>query len=291
MSFGTDINLGLRYVLPIFPYVFISAGKLAPWAAGLAGRAGGGRRSAVDRGRPGGDGGRDGLDPPALPGLLQRVSGGPGARVGAPDRQQPRLGPGPRRPPGWGRPHGDERIGLAYFGQINPSLFDLRGDGFDWFLPPAQPGSGGRGPAQPRGRIPPPRRRGSMRSAPRSSGASPGGSTTGPRGAPFDARRGAFAYFAELRPIARVGHSILIYRIDEADADRLAAQLDRGRTLIIRKSGVGPWQAGRGLLPCRALDSGGGRDSRTSRSPPSVAPRRSRAEAARLDDDHDRARR
>ena len=39
---------------------------------------------------------------------------------------------------------------------------------------------------------------------------------------PYDARDGAFAYFAELTPIAQVGHSILIYRIDRDDADRLA---------------------------------------------------------------------
>ena len=32
-------------------------------------------------------------------------------------------------------------IGLAYFGQINPSIFKLRGESFDWFLPPARPGS------------------------------------------------------------------------------------------------------------------------------------------------------
>ena len=34
-----------------------------------------------------------------------------------------------------------ERIGLAYFGQINPSIFALRGEPFDWFLPPVRPGS------------------------------------------------------------------------------------------------------------------------------------------------------
>ncbi|HEX8200125.1 MAG TPA: glycosyltransferase family 39 protein, partial [Isosphaeraceae bacterium] len=43
MSFGTDINLGLRYILPAFPYAFIAMGKLAPWAAGQ----GGWRRSAA----------------------------------------------------------------------------------------------------------------------------------------------------------------------------------------------------------------------------------------------------
>ena len=37
MSFLTDINLGLRYVLSIFPYVFIAAGKVVPWVEGLGG--------------------------------------------------------------------------------------------------------------------------------------------------------------------------------------------------------------------------------------------------------------
>ena len=37
MSFLTDINLGLRYVLSIAPYVFIAAGKVVPWVEGLSG--------------------------------------------------------------------------------------------------------------------------------------------------------------------------------------------------------------------------------------------------------------
>ena len=35
MTVLTDINLGLRYVLAILPYVFISAGKVVPWCLGL----------------------------------------------------------------------------------------------------------------------------------------------------------------------------------------------------------------------------------------------------------------
>src|SRR5262249_8721590 len=37
MTFLTDINLGLRYVLAIFPYIFISTGKVLPWCLGLRG--------------------------------------------------------------------------------------------------------------------------------------------------------------------------------------------------------------------------------------------------------------
>ena len=35
MSFLTDINLGLRYVLGVLPYVFIAAGKVVPWVLGM----------------------------------------------------------------------------------------------------------------------------------------------------------------------------------------------------------------------------------------------------------------
>src|SRR5262249_39556935 len=37
MTFLTDINIGLRYVLPVFPYIFIFCGKLPRWATGLSG--------------------------------------------------------------------------------------------------------------------------------------------------------------------------------------------------------------------------------------------------------------
>ena len=41
----------------------------------------------------------------------------------------------------WKKTIPGEPIGLAYFGQINPSIFKLRGDSFDWFLPPVKPGA------------------------------------------------------------------------------------------------------------------------------------------------------
>ena len=47
MSFLTDINLGLRYVLPILPYVFISTGKVVPWASGLRHACAGSRLRAI----------------------------------------------------------------------------------------------------------------------------------------------------------------------------------------------------------------------------------------------------
>ena len=99
MSFLTDINLGLRYVLPILPYVFIALGKVVPWIARMtvawrraAGSIAGCSLAPDDR--------RHGADPSALPGLFQLGLGRARPRAGAPDRQQPRLGPGPGRPSG-----------------------------------------------------------------------------------------------------------------------------------------------------------------------------------------------
>src|SRR5262249_49575353 len=40
----------------------------------------------------------------------------------------------------------DQKIGLAYFGQFSPSIFELRGEPFRWFLPPGRPGTGFRMP-------------------------------------------------------------------------------------------------------------------------------------------------
>ena len=63
--------------------------------------------------------------------IISPTSTGPWAgptRTGAVDRQQPRLGTGPCRAPEVveetipGLP-----IGLAYFGQINPSIFEMPG--------------------------------------------------------------------------------------------------------------------------------------------------------------------
>jgi hypothetical protein len=43
--------------------------------------------------------------------------------------------------------------------------------------------------------------------------------------------RDAFGYFRALTPIARVGHSIFIYRPDARDVARVARQLDGGTGL------------------------------------------------------------
>ena len=228
MSLGTNINLGLRYVLPIFPYVFTSAGKLAPWAAGLAGV----RRRAALAGIGAclaATGVAVATIHPHYLAYFNRLGGGP-AR-GSDHLIDSNLDWGQdlvglRE---WVRAHGNPRIGVAYFGQINPSLFDLRGDGFDWFLPPALPGKWKRTPPGPEARVPPaPGLYAVSASLVRGldwrvydhARASPDERPA--RWAPFEAERGAFAYFKDLTPIDRIGYSIFLYRLDAADAARLA---------------------------------------------------------------------
>ena len=228
MSFGTDINLGLRYVLPIFPYVFASAGKAVPWAAGLSGVR---RRLAA-----GGIGLALAATAAATASIHPHYLAYFNAASGGPGRGSEHLidsnldwGQDLVNLREWVRRHGDERVGLAYFGQINPLIFERRGDRLDWFLPPALPGSWWKGgsPPGPEARNPPPPglyavsaslvRGLDWRVYDRS------------RWAPYEAnrtlgepRRGAFSYFGDLTPIDQVGHSIFVYRLSPADAASLA---------------------------------------------------------------------
>lgn len=217
MSFGTNINLGLRYVLPIFPYGFATIGRLAPWAAGAKRR-----RLAI------------GLVVgclfatttaslsifPHYLAYFNRASGGP--ENGSSHLIDSNLD--------WGqdlvglrewvrRNAAHEPIGAAVFGQIHPEIFAWRGDGFDWYLPPPAPGA--------------------LRERPRAAGISspprPGLYAIGAsllrglpwrvysreRTKPYEAGANAYAYFQRFEPIAVVGHSIFIYRLTSDDVDRL----------------------------------------------------------------------
>ena len=233
MSFLTDINLGLRYVLAIFPYVYIQAGKVVPWVEGFVGTKRRVGRSLIATCL--------GLTlistmmiHPHYLAYFNRVSGGP-------DREPARLIDSNLD---WGqdlvglrewcrRNIPDQPIGLACFGQINPSIFTVRGDRFDWFLPPVRP------------------------DLIRSTFDAPGARVVGPAkelkpgyyavsatllyglhwrlydSTPYwheawqpawSASSNAFAYFRLFEPIARIGHSIYVYKLDEADV-ALAAPL------------------------------------------------------------------
>ena len=229
ITFFTNINIGLRYVLPIFPFVMISAGKLAPWVAGMKGRA---SRwvagAAVGLCLTATATATLAIHPHYLA-YFNAVSGGPTRGAGAPDRQQHRLGPGPGQPEAMARRARARRAGR------------------DRVLRPDQPGhlraarGGARLVLAPRaaGDDAPSRRR--VIGAPAPIRLEPGlyavsvslvrglpwrvydSSRWGPWEAWFD----AFAYFRTLEPIARIGHSILIYRVDEADAARLSRRWER----------------------------------------------------------------
>ena len=228
ISVFTNINLGLRYVLPIFPFLFISAGKLVPWAASIGNRP---RRRLA--------GGLIGVClaativstlaiAPHYLAYFNAVSGGP-AR-GSEHLIDSNLD--------WGqdlvglqrwlaRNAAGERVGLAYFGQIHPAIFEARpGEAFVWFLPPPAPRT-----IDPERPLPPLDQYG-----PRPTRLEPGlyaVSVSLVRGlpwrvydnarwAPYSAWIDAFGYFRALTPIARVGDSIFVYRVTADDAARLA---------------------------------------------------------------------
>jgi 4-amino-4-deoxy-L-arabinose transferase-like glycosyltransferase len=219
ISVFTNINLGLRYVLPIFPYLFISAGKLVWWAAGIGDRLRRGLAEGLVAVCLGATIVATLAISPHYLAYFNWVSGGPahgsehlidsnldwGQDLVGLRRWLARNAPG-------------ERVGLAYFGQIDPKIFELRGDkAFDWFLPPALPG-------KIEGRQPPPRR---LEPGPYAVSASL------VRGLPwrvydqgqlgtFSAKADAFGYFRTLEPIAHVGYSIWLYRLSKADIARLA---------------------------------------------------------------------
>jgi len=240
MSFLTDICLGLRYILPIFPYAFIAAGKVAPWVAGMTGAP---RKvgMAVVVACLAGNGASVALIHPHYLAYFNAVSGG--ADRGSKHLIDSNLD--------WGQDlvtldrwlranHPGRKVGLAYFGQINPSLLKLRGEGFDWFLPPERPGTFSPVGTEPSGLVGPAR--------PPFKPGLYAVSASIVRGLPWRfhdsvslrvpqlgwqaAWRGdeyAYSYFAELEPVKKVGHSVYVYEVTAEDCKRLARVWARPR--------------------------------------------------------------
>jgi len=229
MSVFTNINLGLRYVLPIFPYLFVSVGKLIPWASGMRRP---GRRAAefVISGSLMLTALSTFLIHPHYIAYFNTISGGPNR--GAEHLIDSNID--------WGQDLVNLRkwllknapgkpVGLAYFGQIHPRIFHERGEGFDWFLPPVRPGTRDlRDDPIPRQTL-----------DPNASRLQPGLYAVSAtlveglkwrvyespfqgyglnRWAPYSVESNAFSYFKRLRPIAKVGYSIWIYRVSPEDA-------------------------------------------------------------------------
>ena len=227
--------------MPIFPFVYVATGKVAPWVAGLGPRA---RRVAL-----GGvlaalaaNGAAVAAIHPHYLSYFNQVAGGP-------DRGSEHLIDSSLD---WGQDlvtlgrwlranHPGRPVGLAYFGQVNPSLLKMTGNpaGFDWFIPPAL-GNCRPTIADPSRLVGPAR---TLR---------PGlyaVSASIVRGLPWrlydsvslipphqvgwqaawSAEENAFAYFAAFEPIARVGHSIFVYDVTEADVERWTKGQTRSR--------------------------------------------------------------
>jgi hypothetical protein len=236
MSFLTDINLGLRYVLPILPYAFISVGKVVPWCQALS-RPWRYVAGLLISGSLAITAGSTALIHPHYLAYLNWACGGP-------DRVPARLidsnldwGQDLVGLADWARTNiPDERLGLAYFGQINPSIFAMRGQPLRWFLPPVPAGA-----AVPLARSPSPWLIGP---APTLSPGYYAVSVTLLYGLPWRLydpappdtvpeawepawnvyRPGAFGYFRRFTPIARIGHSIYVYYLRQSDIDRAARE-------------------------------------------------------------------
>jgi hypothetical protein len=227
------------------PFVFISAGKVVPWILGMRGfwkRATG----AVTAGALGLLVAATASIHPHYLAYFNWASGGPG-RVPARlidsnlDWGQDLVG----LQKWWKDTIPDQAIGLAYFGQINPSIFALRGEPFRWFLPPIPPGMVQE---MNRGLVPL-----LIGPAARLEAGYYAVSISVLYGLPWryydpvpleKAPREAishmwnvrdddgYSYFRHVRPIKTIGHSINIYRLDEDDAARLNA--------ILRVDGASP---------------------------------------------------
>jgi hypothetical protein len=238
MTFLTDINLGLRYVLAILPYLFIATGKVVPWCFHL--------RDPWRRLMGSWVLGSLGLTIVASIGIHPHYLAYLNWSSGGPDRVPARLidsnldwGQDLVALQKWCQENiPDQRIGLAYFGQINPSIFALRGEPFHWFLPPARRGSIWpmdpalsflfEGPA--RHLTPgyyavsatllyglPWRLYDSVK---------PEVAAKGLWAPSWYADAFAFSYFNEFRPIMPpIGHSIYVYHLSAADITRAAERL------------------------------------------------------------------
>jgi hypothetical protein len=240
MSFLTDINLGLRYVLSIFPYALIAAGGVVPLVEKLS------RTWRLV--------GRLSITAALLCTIAATFSIAPHYLAyfnwlsGGPDRVPARLidsnldwGQDLVGLRAWYRETiPGQRIGVAYFGQINPSLFEMTepGAGINWFLPPVKPGSTVLMPRKPG--LPPPRVVGPEKRL------TPGYyavSATLVHGLPWrlydpspmlpdawapvwKADQDAFAYFRNFIPITRIGHSIYVYRLSQADVEEVKPLLE-----------------------------------------------------------------
>jgi hypothetical protein len=221
MTFLTDINIGLRYILPALPYLYIGCGRILPALTSrwpkynflilitvIALLAGSGLSTAR-----------------VAPHFLAYFN----VAAGGPDQADLHLIDSNLD---WGQDltglkkwldsnAPGQPVGIAYFGQINPDIFRLRGEAIDWYLPPARPG---KIDPLPPGRAAEPIRPGLYAISASLAHGLPWRVYNASRWAPYDAKEAAFDYFLKTRPIAKIGWSIFIYKIDEPTAALLETE-------------------------------------------------------------------
>jgi hypothetical protein len=227
MTLLTDINIGLRYVLPALPYLYVGAGRIVPFVSSI-------ERSTLRKATAaatiacviGGAGSTAEVAPHFLA-YFNFFGGGPDGGSAHLIDSNLDWGQDLTNLKAWMDANAPgEPVGIAYFGQINPDIFRLRGSALNWYLPPSRPGT-----VEP---LPPGRASGTIKPGLYAISASmahglPWRVYDSSRWAPYDAGRGAFDYFLKTEPIAKVGWSIFIYRLDEATA--AAQEAERLRTV------------------------------------------------------------
>ncbi|MHB1559207.1 MAG: ArnT family glycosyltransferase [Isosphaeraceae bacterium] len=244
MTLLTDINLGLRYVLGILPYVFIAIGKVVPWCLAM--------REPWRRVAGGLVAGSLALTVAASMWIHPHYLAYFNWASGGPDREPPHLIDSNldwgqdlvEFQRWWKKTIPDQPIGLAYFGQINPSLFAMRGEPFRWFLPPGLPGTVHPMFPPPSPRLIGPARRltpgyyavsASLLYGLRWGLYDPAPPMTVPEAAqpqwnyhPGPGGVHALGYFRRFRPIMPpIGHSIYVYHLTEEDVAAVNAELER----------------------------------------------------------------
>jgi hypothetical protein len=225
MTFLTDINIGLRYVLPAMPYLYVNAGRIVPFVQGIGSTKLRRMSAAITIAVVAGSVWSTASVAPHFLAYFNIFGGGPDH--GSEHLIDSNLDWGQdlvnlkdwadKNAPG-------EPIGIAYFGQINPDIFRLRGAGLDWFLPPSRPET-----MKP---VPPGRASGRVVPGYYAVSASlvhglPWRVYDPARWEPYSAEQSAFDYFLKAKPITKIGWSIFVYKLDESQAGALETERTR----------------------------------------------------------------
>lgn len=206
VSAERGLNSHLRYVLPALPFLFVSAGRLGRFAAGSR------ARSACVVAALAGSAASVGAVHPDYLTYFNEAAGGPDRGIEHLAESNLDWGQGLIPLHDWLARHAPGRtVRLAYFGLMPPELL-----GIPYELPAFGPEAGvdeSTGPFPGLHAV--------------SANFLIGFPFTAPDGTPSGRRipRDAYRYFRRFRPVAIPGHSIFVYDITPAEADRVRAEL------------------------------------------------------------------